>query len=140
METWKHSFLSLILVAVSYPLFGWQSIIIFAGGVLIDIDHYFWYAYRYRKLSVIACYRHFIAGIKKKDFSENFGILLVFHTIEFLAFVVVLSFYSKIALIFLIGLLPHYLLDAIFIYTLAKRVISDHSVIHWAYKNLIQKV
>lgn len=140
MKTWAHILFSLILAAAFYPLFGWKISLIFIGGVFIDIDHYFWYAYYYKDLNLFKAYKHFLIPMEKRDFTVNLGILLIFHTIEFLALVLVLSFYSEYALAFGIGLLFHYILDLIFLLFVAKKFIANHSILYWLYKNKIQKV
>ena len=111
-----------------------------AGGVLIDVDHYLWYAYRYRKMDFFEAYRYYLKNLAKNDFMADIGILLVFHTIEFLAFMAVLSFYDSAFFLFTVGLASHYMLDVIFLYFVAKRRIADYSIVHWVLKNKIQKV
>lgn len=140
MKTTVHLAVSAVLAALAYPVFGWKAVLILAGGVLIDVDHYMWYVCKYRRFSLADCYYHFIVPLETNDQSKNIGILLVFHTIEFLLIVSILSFYSQYALVFAIGLLGHYLLDLIFLYRFAKRFIANHSIIHWIYRNRIQKV
>jgi len=137
METWKHLSLSLILSIIFYPSYGWKALFIIMGGVLIDIDHYFWYAFKYRKFKLIECYRFYAVANASLDFKAHVGLLHVFHTIELLAIVILLSFYSEFALLFLIGLLGHYLLDLVWYVTIPKFVIADHSIIHWIIKNKI---
>ena len=131
MKTSVHLVVSLILAAMLYPVFRWKALIILVGGVLIDIDHYFWYVYKYKKFSLFECYYYFIDGMQKDKIEKNMGILLVFHTIEFLIAIMLLSFYSELVLIFTIGVLVHYLLDAIFLYTVARRLITNPSLISW---------
>lgn len=140
MRTTVHLIVSLIIVAALYPIFSWKVLLIFVGGVLIDVDHYLWYVYKYRKFSLFGCYEFFTVATEKNKWKYIIGILLVFHTIEFLLLVVLLAFYSEYVLIFGIGLFGHYILDLIFILLVAKRFIIDHSVTHWYYKNKIQKV
>ena len=135
MKTWVHLLVSSVLAALLYPLFGWNVLLILAGGVLIDVDHYFWYVSKYKKFNLFYCYSYFMARMNQKGFKEHKGILLIFHTIEFLLIIVLLSFYFEAAFIFLVGLLSHYLLDAIFLYTVAKRLITNHSIINWIIKN-----
>ena len=129
-----------ILAAALYPFFSWNILIIFAGGVLIDIDHYLWYVYKFKKISLFECYDYFIDGMRKDRINKNLGILLIFHTIEFIAMMLALSFFNELALIFTIGLLSHYLLDGIFLYRTAKRLIANPSIIGWIVKSKIQKV
>src|SRR3989344_9077428 len=125
MKTSVHLAVSLILAAMLYPLFKWDVLFILVGGVLIDVDHYLWYIYRYKKFNIIKSYNFFLKNIERNDFTNVYGVLLIFHTIEFLLIMVVLSFYSEFALIFTIGLLSHYLLDVIFMYSISKRLIMS---------------
>ena len=140
MRTWVHILVSSILVLMLFPKFKWTSLIIFIGGILIDVDHYLWYIYKYKNWSLIECYKHYSNQMEIKNYDKNFGILLVFHTIEFLLIIIALSFLNKFALIFTIGLLSHYIFDLIFLYTGPKRFIANHSIVHWIFKNKIQKL
>ena len=140
MKTWVHFAASLILAAILYPLYNWKVILVFAGGVLIDIDHYFWYIYKYRKFNIFQAYKFFLKNMIKRDFSSVSGILLIFHTIEFLLIIVILSIYLDFIFIFATGLLLHYLLDLIYLYSVPKQFIANHSIIYWIYRNKIQNV
>jgi len=136
MKPWVHLLLSLILAVILYPIFNFGVIFIFIGGVLIDVDHYLWYVYKYKKFNLFDSYKFY----NIKNTKEHLGILLIFHTIEFLAAMIFLSFYFKSILIFTIGLLPHYLLDLIYFYKVYKRLIVNHSILSWIIKNKIKKV
>lgn len=140
MKTSVHVIASAILAAALYQIFQWKVLLILVGGVLIDIDHYFWYVYKYKKLSLFDCYKHYISQMEKPYQKENIGILLIFHTVEFLLIISILSFYFEYVLVFAIGLLLHYLLDLVFLYFVVKDFVVDHSTIHWIYENKIQKV
>lgn len=140
MKTSVHLWVSLIIAAAFYPLYSWKVVFIIVGGVLIDIDHYFWYVYKYQDLSIIKSYKFYIKNVNENNFSNVIGILLVFHTIEFLLLMLVLSLYNQFALIFTIGLLSHYVLDLIYLYFIPRRFIVNHSLIYWVFKNKIQKV
>ena len=136
MKPSVHFLFSLILAMVLYPFFHWDALLVFAGGVLIDADHYLWYIYKYKKYNFFKCYRHFSSHAEKRDFREDYGILLICHTIEFLLAAIVLSFYYEYALLFTFGLALHYLLDLIFLFSVAKRLVADSSIIHWIMKNI----
>ena len=140
MKPLTHFLLSSILAIALYPIFKFKVLLILAGGVLIDIDHYLWYAYKYRKFNLFECYKHFVSNTDKNNFHENIGILLPFHTIEFLSAVILLSFFIQPVLVFSIGLLSHYILDLIFLYSVPKRFITNPSLFSWVVKNKIQKV
>ena len=139
MKTWAHFLVSSILAAIFFRIYGWTVLFILVGGVLIDIDHYFWYIYKFKKFNLLECYDYFIDGMDKNRVMKNAGILLVLHTIEVLVLALLLSFYSKLMLMFAVGLLSHYLLDGIFLYNVAKRLIANPSIISWISKNQIQK-
>jgi len=140
MKTSPHLIASIILAAALYPVFRWKVVLILVGGVLIDIDHYFWYIYKYKKFGLFSCYKHLTVEAEKNNWKDVIGALFIFHTIEFLLIIVVASFYSEYALILLIGLSVHYLLDFIWHCYLPKRMITNPSIISWILKNIIQKV
>ena len=140
MKTWVHAIISLILAGWLYQAYNWKVIFLLAAGILIDIDHYFWYVYRYRDFSLIKSYKFYMKNIERNDFSNVMGLLLIFHTLEFFLIMILLSFFSAAAFMFAAGLTAHYILDFIYTYHKAKGAVANHSVIYWVYKNLIQKV
>ena len=140
MKTWVHFVFSLALAAVLYPIFNWRALLILLGGVFVDIDHYFWYAYRYKRFNIFECYKYYITIHENRGFEKHSGSLLIFHTVEFLLAVVALSFYSEYALAFAIGFILHCAMDLTFLYFVPKRFIANHSAISWVIKNKIQKV
>ena len=140
MKIWVHFLTSLILAAILYPTFSWIVIFIFIGGVLIDIDHYINHAFRYKNLKLSDCYNHYIVTNKKNSYHKNIGILLIFHTIEFIILMSLLSFYSNIILMATIGLLTHFIMDLIYTFSIHDRLVANYSLISWIIKNKIQKV
>ena len=135
-----HFLSALILAVILYPTFEWKVLLIFIGGFLIDIDHYLWYAYKYKKLDLHDCYTHYAVDSYKNNFKDVRGDLLIFHTIEFLLMMVILSFYTELALMFTVGLLLHYLLDLGWYYFIPKQFIANHSIMYWIVKNKFQKI
>jgi hypothetical protein len=113
MRPWVHFLFSLILAVIFYPTFNYGVIFIFIGGVLINIDNYFWYIYRYKKFNASDCYRWFTIYNVKNNYRDIIGSVLIFHTIEFLLLSVILSFYIEFILMFTIGLLIHFLLNLV---------------------------
>ena len=140
MKTWVHFLVSLILAITFYPIFNWKVLFILVGGVLIDIDHYVWYIFKYKKFDIFRCYRLFTEEGKRSGFKLFLGIFIIFHTIEFALLMLALSFFNELALLFTIGLVFHYILDIIWQYSLLKQLIINPSIISWFYKNKIQKV
>ena len=140
MKTSVHVLFSLILAAMLYPIFGWKVLLVLAGGVLIDVDHYFWYVYNQKKFDLIGCYNYFIYELRKNNWKDIQGSVLIFHTVEFFILLALLAFYSSFVMLFLIGLLGHYFLDFLFFYSVPKRAILNYSLISWYFKHQIQKV
>ena len=141
MEIWKHVAFSAIIVLLLHYLYGLDALLafmVFAGGVLIDIDHYLWRMYKNKEFNPLDCYSYYKNDSPKNNYSGDNGNLHIFHTIEFLIAAVLLAFYRKPALMFVIGLLGHYLLDFIWHITVPKRVILNHSMISWIIKNKIR--
>lgn len=105
--------------------------LIFLSTFAVDADHYILYAYRRRDLSFKRAYNYFTDMCEKLKSSEkNRAPLLVFHTMEFFAVLVVLAFYSRYFAFIAAGVLFHILLDH---YSLSKDNISSQvsrSIIH----------
>ena len=139
MKTLVHFLFSSVLALTFFPLFKWKTLLILAGGVLIDIDHYFWYILKYKDFNLINSYKFYTKNIETNNYTNVMGILLVFHTIEFLLAMIILSFYFELALIFTIGLLLHYLLDFIFLYFVVKKPITNNSILSWYLKTKSKK-
>jgi len=140
MKTWVHASFSLLLAAVLYPIFNWEVSFILIGGVLIDADHYLWYILKHGNFNLQDCYRHFTTDAEKANYKYFAGEVLVFHTAEFFAIMLALSFYSQMIMLFTIGLAGHYLLDFIWFFFILKRFILNHSILWKLLKPKIQKV
>ncbi|MEK6984289.1 MAG: hypothetical protein AABX33_06980 [Nanoarchaeota archaeon] len=140
MKSSAHFLSSLILAGILYPILNWKVLIILVGGVLIDIDHYFWYVYKYHEINFFKSYFFYLEKMNARNFTDVNGILLIFHTGEFLLPMIILSFYSEWASMFTIGLLLHHFMDLIYLYTVPKRFVVNHSVVYWIFKNKIQKI
>lgn len=139
MKTSVHIIASTILAIPLYFIFGWKVLFIFIGGVALDIDHYIWYVFKHKDINPLNCYRHFMKGLEKDNYKFNIGILFIFHSIEFLTAAALLSFFSEFVLMFAIGLLPHYMMDLLYLYRGPKRFITNPSIIGWFIKNKFKK-
>tara|TARA_B100000315_G_scaffold255285_1_gene298290 strand:+ start:112 stop:525 length:414 start_codon:yes stop_codon:yes gene_type:complete len=135
MKTWVHLSVSLILMIILYPIYNWEVLLILVGGVFIDFDHYLWYIYKYKRFNLLNSYRHYTIDAEKNNFKDVSGIPLIFHTIEFLLVIILLSFFNEFVLVFTIGLLSHYLLDLVWQYSIPKRLILNFSITSWIVKN-----
>lgn len=98
----------------SIPLFmlkGWMEVLLFfAGGILIDIDHYIFYVLRFRRFDPKGMFRYFHDVLKMRHESPYVG-LFIFHTSEFFLITGILSIYFRFFFYILIGMLFHFALD-----------------------------
>lgn len=130
-----HFLASLVLCAVLYPFYGINSLFIIIGSFLIDLDHYLWYVYKFKNFNFIKAYKFYLKINKEKSFAKQKKCIIIFHSVEFLILMVILSFYSKIMFIILIGLLYHYVLDIIHVLFIMKGTWAVYSIIWWFMKH-----
>lgn len=107
MKLIYHFSVSLILSLILFPFFSYPSFMIFIGGFLVDLDHWIFYAYYYKKFSLKEGYHFFSVG----RIQECKGKIFLFHTIEFLVLLIVLSIYYKLVYFILLGFITHILMD-----------------------------
>lgn len=122
MEIIVHFFISAILAGLLFLFFGWYSLLAFVGGVLIDIDHYILYFFIHKNFNLKKAYYYF----KDRNFDKHYFLLYVFHSMELLIVMIIISFYNKIILIITLGMALHYAAD--FIYELQ---VSGHFIKNW---------
>ena len=104
MRTEFHGLINLISGLVLFLLFPSQISllgfgIIFISGIILDLDHLIYYKFNLKKLI--------------KDFKENIPHMYIFHTLEFILILVILSLFFQIAFFILIGVCLHILTDII---------------------------
>jgi len=117
MNLSTHLIFSILLAAILAPFIGYQALWIIFGGFFIDVDHYFYYAFRHKTLSIPRAYHY-----HKRERGAKYepDILHIFHTVEFLLLVVLFIiityslkwhfFFSFFTFTF-IGMLFHLILD-----------------------------
>lgn len=114
----KHHFLLglvfVIVLVLFFDITYFQAFIILASSILIDADHYLFYINKKKDYSLIKAYYWF-----KNLPKDHKPILQLFHTIEFMIFLAVLSYSSYYALLVLLGVLFHSLIDIC--YMIAKK-------------------
>lgn len=111
MKPLSHIIWSIFPIIVMWQFFGKDALILLVGSVLIDIDHYFVYIYRFNNYNIIKCYKEHIKMIRNNDFSSMDNSLFVFHNTPFFLLSAMLSLFSTWALLFFIGIITHYILD-----------------------------
>lgn len=138
MRSSIHFIFTAVLAGALFPFFGRGSLIVFLSGWLIDADHFLLWVVTRRNLHIGKFYHYHMVESERNNYRSEDGNLHLAHTIEFLALAVIAAFLHPLALVFLIGLLGHYLLDAIWLAAVPKRIILNHSVIWWIVANKIR--
>lgn len=98
-----HFLVGLIICSLLYPIYGLNVLIIFFVNLLLDVDHYILYIFKFKSFNIVKAHDYFFN--KEKPF------LLFFHTVEFLLVLLFFSFYFRLAFFALIGVVTHFLLD-----------------------------
>ena len=98
-------------------------LIIFASSFLIDVDHYLFYVFIKKDYSLKNAYHWFMEKHRKfrnlsrserrERLKQKGPLPCIFHGIEAIAVLIILSFFSKFFLYILIGFLFHEVLDFI---------------------------
>ena len=108
-------FFCLILYFFNFSFF--RLVIIFLSSVLIDIDHYLWYAFGGKTLSLKEAYAWFVKtgkyydSLPEKQRKKLYVGVFPFHSIEFLLPLFILGFASPILLFIFIGFIFHSICD-----------------------------
>lgn len=84
-----------LTLPLEFPIYGVWLIVL--SGILIDLDHLFYYGFNLKKL--------------KQDFKKKNPHFYPLHTIEFVLILCCLAFLSKYMLFVLIGVLMHFIAD-----------------------------
>ena len=106
MKMTYHLILSVILSLMLFPFYSYDSIFVLVGGYLIDIDHYFRYIFLNKIFDIKEAYRY-----HKIQQRTPFPKLFIFHNIELLIILSILSFFSQIIMIISLGYVIHMLID-----------------------------
>jgi hypothetical protein len=134
-------FASLILFLVFPQITLFYTLIIFLSSVLIDFDHYLYYAIRFKDWSLKNAYNWFLknrdAMLKiKPEARRNYrSAIMVFHGIEFWIVLGLLIFVHKIFLFVLIGIAIHMILDFIEILSSKKPIHIKTSQVYTHIRN-----
>lgn len=123
-HSFYHLFFGIIFIGILHFIFPQISfislLIIFSSSILIDFDHYLDYVYRKKNFSLKKACEWFVKRKEKlKEFSKQEKQkykrdILIFHGIEFLILLIILSFIYKIFLWIFLGILFHIILDIVY--------------------------
>lgn len=124
MNPTKHIILGLLFSFTILIIFPKIKIIgffvIFLSSFLIDADHYIYYFYNKKKFNLLNAYKEFIKKkkeikkIPKEKRKEYYGGIFIFHGIEIVILLLLLSYFSLYFLYIAIGFSFHLFLDIIY--------------------------
>ncbi len=109
-------FISLPLLFILKPIY---VLIFFFSSFLIDVDHYLYYVFKKKDLSLKIAYKWFLAKKDKwlemspEERKKHKHSFMIFHGIEPLFFVLVLSFFYQPLFFVFLGFLIHLFEDLI---------------------------
>jgi len=105
MKPSRHLASSAIFSLALVPWLAWQSLLVLAGGALLDLDRYLWHALRYRTLEIRSAVERF-QGRNRVHGEPRF-----LHSVEFLSLMVAVGFFYRLFWVFALGMVFHMLLD-----------------------------
>lgn len=98
-----------------FPLVGVGAFYFFLGSILIDLDHCIEYAVKFRSFSVRGMFVFYESLAFVREPMRYLGLSL-FHTLEFLIFVLILSLFFSWLWFVWFGMVFHWILDVISLY------------------------
>lgn len=99
--------LSIVLFVTGMPPI--LILLIVATSILVDIDHLFYYIFKFRKCNIYEVYIYFMDKICFKN-NKSFPVL-IFHNFETLMLLIILSLICPLFIYIAIGLFIHLILD-----------------------------
>jgi len=119
-----HALLGIPFVLILFLFFDFSLLaltIIFLVNFFIDVDHYIWYVGAKKDLSLKNAFKYLV----KYGYSQK--IMYLFHTIEFLIILTVLTYYFNALVPLFIGVIFHELIDLVYLLYLKKMNLKEFS-------------
>lgn len=124
-----HFITSLALFLILIPFYGYNALFVFISGFLADLDHFYYYYLKFKKIEVKKAINYFLDIPKRNAYSELQERMFIFHSVELLVLCIILSFYLKAFTIITLGLLLHYALDLAHEQFVVKKQVKHRSYI-----------
>ncbi|MBU1201363.1 MAG: hypothetical protein KJ583_04845 [Nanoarchaeota archaeon] len=121
MNILSHTIISAVIAMILWPFFGFWSLLVLVGGVLVDSDHLFWYVVTHRKFSIRKAYVYCMNIELEKNIPEYLSVVVIFHSYETVIALVLLATIIPQTIPLALGLVVHLLLDFVHIYSLYKK-------------------
>ena len=124
-----HVLYGILLALTSWFLFPgvtwFEALLILFSSIFIDVDHYIWYVIVKKDWNLKRAYYYL------RDEVKGSQKLMIFHTIEFLIVIGLLSFIWFGFYYIFIGVLYHFALDMMSMIKLKRLKDREYSLIHW---------
>lgn len=115
MSLKNHIKYSIIPSLALIPFVGIGALYFFLGSILIDLDHCIDYVIKFRCFSVRGMFAFYEGLFSVKEPMRYLGLSL-FHTLEFIIFVLILSFFFPWLSFVWLGMVFHWILDVVSLY------------------------
>ena len=135
MLPYIHAILSLVVSLILYPLKinPFFVLLFFLASVLIDFDHYILYISRKKNFNIFKAYSYFRRDAERELLKEGKKrVLFVFHNIEILLALFILSLFINFFVPILLGYAFHLIIDIINEHS--ERVKKTWSITYCMYK------
>lgn len=113
-------FLFSLILFVNFPQIGFIGFsLIILSTFLIDVDHYLFYVYKHKDLSLKNAYKWFVKfteerkKLSEKERKKYKHIIIIFHGVEFWVILALLSFVHIFFFYIFIGVMFHIFLDMV---------------------------
>ncbi len=114
MNLKAHFIVSLVLSIALFPFFGIYALLALVTGFLIDIDHWLGYALKFNDWNPFNSFRYF-KNCDCAQFKEGkFGFIVLFHSVEFLIVMIVISIFIPLIWIAIGSWLIHIIMDLVY--------------------------
>ena len=136
MKVSVHILFSIGLFLVLLPFFKLFALIPLISSILIDIDHYFYYASTRKEVNIRNTYSFFMQLRQRRDEKKQTNKILYFlapfHTIEFIVLILILSLFSEIFALIALGIIFHLIIDGIESMTVKKHIaLKSKTIYHY---------
>ncbi|MBS3145457.1 hypothetical protein J4414_01510 [Candidatus Woesearchaeota archaeon] len=113
----KHFLVTFFICIPLFLVYQWWVLLILASAVLIDVDHYIHYVFKFKKFNLKKAYNYYLNRDNNKKREK---LLFVFHTWEVLSIILILGFFFQIFWLIFLGFFIHVLEDIYDYYTRVK--------------------
>ena len=117
MYTSKHAIVTFFICIPLFFVYRWWVLLIFASAVLIDVDHYLNYIFKFKKFNIRKAYIFYRDRDRQKKRPK---LLFIFHTWEVLVAIFILGMFYQIFWFIFLGFFIHMLEDLYDYYTRVK--------------------